>query len=105
MNKAQLRRSRFGARIGCVVSDLPADKSVSMMSWRRCRRRGVGALQMAASGQGFLATRFGRTLECADIIFIPPHNGAIRIFLTIGSVGLLQVVSVAFEDYASLFCM
>ena len=75
------------------------------MGWRGCRGRGAGALQVAAGGKRFVATGFGGALEAPDFILIAPDDGAISIFLAGGFVGLLQVVSVAFEDHASLFCV
>ena len=75
------------------------------MGWRRCRGRGAGTLQMAAGGQGFVATGFGGTLEATDFILDAPDDRTIGIFLTIGFVGLLQVVGVTFEDYPSLLCV
>ena len=75
------------------------------MGWRRCRGRSAGTLQMAADGQGFVATGFCRTVETPDFILDAPDDSTVGIFFTIGFVGLLQVVSVTFIAHASLFCV
>jgi hypothetical protein len=94
-----------GCESTAAASDLNAEKSALTMGWRGCRGRGAGALQVAAGSERFVAAGFGGALETPDIILNPPDNGTIGVFLTIDFVGLLQVVGVAFEDHASLFCV
>ena len=68
-----------------------------------CRGRGAGALQVAAGGQRFVGTGFGGALEAPDFVPDAPDHGTVGIFLALGFVGLLQVISAAFKDHAS-FC-
>jgi hypothetical protein len=94
-----------GCESAPAVSYLNLINPYLAMGWRGCRRRGAGALQMAAGGQRFVTSRFGRTLEGPDFILIPPDDGTVGVFLTIGFFGLLQVVGVPVEDHAGLFCV
>jgi hypothetical protein len=58
---------------------------------------------MAAGSQRFVVAGFGGTIESPDFILIAPHYRTIGIFLTVGFVHLLQVISVALETHAGLF--
>ena len=105
MNKGRMRCTVSRRESGASASDFDADKPASPVSWRGCCGRGAGALQMAAGRQRFVATGFGGTLERPDFILIAPEDDPVGVFLTLGFVRLLQVIGVAFEDHASLFCV
>ncbi len=95
----------ISARHRALAISSNADKSSSPMTWRRCCGHGAGALQMATGRQSLVAAGLGGTLEAPNFILIAPHDGTIRIFLALGFVDLLEVVGVAFEYDASLFCV
>jgi hypothetical protein len=78
----------------------PFSDGLAVVSAAQCQRFADGNRRPK-----FLATGFGGTLGGPDVILIAPNDRTFSVFLTIGFVGLLQVVGMAFEYHASLFCV